>query len=93
MLMIMILSFVVIIIMSTILILRHITIVGEVKGDAVTIGGGLRASNLAIVFRVGVPAVQDMYCVQRCVRVKLGAQRLRYRWDRHIAMWARGMRD
>ena len=39
MLMIMILSFVVIIIMSTILILRNITIVGEVKGDAVTIGG------------------------------------------------------
>ena len=93
MLMIMILSFIVIIIMSTILILRNITIVGEVKGDAVTIGGGLRASNLAIVFRVGVPAVQDMYCVQRCVRVKLGAQRLRYRWDRRIAMWARGMRD
>ena len=92
MLMIMILSFVVstIIIMSTILILRNITIVGEVKGDAVTIGGGLRASNLAIVFRVGVPAVQDMYCVQRCVRVKLGAQRLRYRREcvfHSTSMW------
>ena len=86
MLMIMILSFVV----STILILRNITIVGEVKGDAVTIGGGLRASNLAIVFRVGVPAVQDMYCVQRCVRVKLGAQRLRYRREcvfHSTSMW------